>query len=229
MIWQNYLIKKIFILSTVLCSLLFLSCSNGNSTPFLFNPEDSLRAKSTMHASNVTWTAEKEFFMDELSVPQDDNALSQGEDVFFDQAALPLEFLGDSQSLFLNRVEFYPPIYPELEGFGSLNTSILPPMLVSLVDDFLKSVQTSDIGTSFFPDDKSYLKILIDYDFNFLPKLKTWILGEPFLLTSDTHLVFEIPIRLVFDTGFSDIFIYCADFDGRFKIEQFSIGELQNE
>lgn len=213
---------KFFIASSAFFSCIFLSCSNESNSLIFFDQENSLRSQSTERSLQIIWTAENE-------APVDDNMLENKtlEGSWVATTELSAEFAENIESLFITHFELDQPIYPHLQGFGSLNISIFPPPLVSVLDVFLKSLQTENIDVSVFIEGKSYLKTLIEYDFKPLPQLTTWILGEPFLIDGIDRLVFEIPIRFVFDTGFCNGFIYCANYDDVFKIEQLVVGELQ--
>ncbi|MFI3257474.1 MAG: hypothetical protein R3Y36_04165 [Spirochaetales bacterium] len=202
------MIKK-SIVSIFCFSIMFFSCSNANVSSTLTDAENNLRNQAEQKTQNILWS-------DTQSATDDTAGVTE----------IPFYF-GNAKAVFFVQFKSDEPLYPTLNGFASLDTRAISAELAACIDVFFRSVQAGDISENVFPENKLYLKTLIEYEFKDFPKLLTWIVGKPVVSSDPT--VFEIPVRLLYDGYFSHSIVYCSEYSDGFKIDQMQIGALQNE
>lgn len=123
------------------------------------------------------------------------------------------------------------PVYPTLENFGSLDTSLMSSAILSGVNDFLRQLSQKNLsfGSSYF--DRPYEGVVILYEASQLPEITGWTVGKPFISSGDSPS-FEIPVLLATAEGECSVRIYLnpekALMD-EVKIQQVMFGAVKSE
>ncbi len=195
--------------------ILIFSCSNSNNVEE-YSLDEGTTLRKIAEDINETIQWENDLSEDDTSKPGEKNDLSY------------TVISENDNALFFLLQENVTPVYPSLDGFGSLNTDSIPSILLVRITDFLDDLRTADIDKSFFNNEKQYLKTIIEYNFQNFTDYTHYIIGEAFAFDNPAN-AYEIPIRLYFDNGYVDCFLFCILNKGVYEIEQFDIGTLINE
>lgn len=184
--------------SAIVFSIMFLffSCSTEINNQVMTG-EDNLKSIAAQKEKTVQWTQELE-----------KNRLSQKID--------SIEYI--NQFLRLN-----PPtmtafeagmsrtvIYPELDGFASLDISDVDANIISLINSFCKSLANETECDSFMNSESIFSLALFLYDaenYGFDFKNTKWLIGKAFVLEN----AFEIPVRFVNMNKKLDVHFYVKD------------------
>lgn len=101
----------------------------------------------------------------------------------------------------------YEPIYPEIEGFSILNTSMLPETARAVLENFCNAIINGTSADACFARDSIYVLLIFRYDiakYN-AGKFSEYILGEPFANLS----IIQCPVRFLRKDGtFMDFVVY---------------------
>jgi hypothetical protein len=114
-------------------------------------------------------------------------------------------------------------IYPELPGFGSLNTANLNAEQRSLINDFCNAIIASTDASKHFRTETRFLFALFFEDIKD-SKLKSFIVGKPAIIDS----TWQIPVRFLGGSKRLDVQMYLV-YDNGWVIDQIAYGELVNE
>jgi hypothetical protein len=116
-------------------------------------------------------------------------------------------------------------IYPELPGFGSLNTANLNAEQRSLVNGFCAAVIAGNTAeaSKHFHSATRFLFTLFWADIK-ERKLKSFIVGKPAIIDS----TWQIPVRFLAGDSYLDVQIYILH-ENNWIIDQIAYGELVNE
>lgn len=181
--WYSGDMKRVAVLSilTVFSFFLLTSCTHQSEQVSVVDETVSIRYAVKQVKNAVSWTA-----------PVEPDALSE-----------------DSAGL-VNDIRFYPAagfavmtgrnaVYPDLEEFGSLDTSEMSRKILSGLNDFLGqlSKKTLTFNSSFF--DKPYEGVVILYDASLLDEITGWKIGKPFISSGESAL-YEVPVQLTMGT-----------------------------
>ncbi len=198
----------------VLCIFIFSSCANeANSEQIEFSQEKSLRFTVEEKRRSIEWIGDSDTRGEGSS-----SAAWESTSSFINED-------GSTASIVLQNYFVDEEVYPQIDGFGSLNTTSMPINLYTFINDFIQALSDNEMSSNFFPEDKIFLKTIIEYDFQDYPKISRYLIGEMFVFDNPNN-TYEIPIRLFFDENYADCFIYCEFVDDSYKIVQFDIGKI---
>lgn len=187
--WYIDDMKKQLFLAVILLSLLAVSCTHEAEEYVPAADTDSVKYAVKQARNNVLWT-----------IPLEPDALSS-------------EPAGKVKELFYPSAGFSgmkndASVYPELEDFGSIDTSSMSREILSGIHDFLKGIsnKTLTFGSSFF--DRPYEGVVILYEASLLPAIQGWTVGKPSEAGYGSSSSYEVPVRLETEEGFCTIKIY---------------------
>ncbi len=208
--------KSIFcLIACVSLSLLFFSCSNGSGGEKFFSEETTIKESTSRRDDSVLWTRELESVRLLIDTKKNNGAA--------DTLRLePLSVMSlSSQGT---------PVYPILEGFGSLDTSDISAELRTFLDSFCTSVAAWSFSQELFTSESAFVLPLFMYDVKMQwkeafskdfpdveaenPLFSSWLYGEPFADGSE----FQIPVRLFCAYGYLDVLLYVRS-ASQFKID----------
>ncbi len=194
----------------VIFILLFFSCSNSdNSDLSAYKEGETVRSEVIESKNNLEWVGE-----DVQNNSQNTNS----------KATL----FNDWTSLFFFYSENNDAIYPSVDTFGSLNTASMPIGLYNVVNKFFSSLQEDTVSEDFFTEEKVYLKTIIRHSTSAYPEIREYLIGEYFAFDNPLY-TYEVPVRLFFENGYADSYLYCERIESQYYIEQFSIGSIVYE
>lgn len=136
-------------------------------------------------------------------------------------------------------------LYPHLKGFGSLDTTLIPPALKTLVTNFYESFSSGESLVGLTKTESLYVLALFYYNLkNYFPEYEAFvskknennsidevrlfkkiIIGEPFI----EGVNYMIPVRLVSEEKTIDLSLFCAENNGSWKIDQIQINFVGNK
>ena len=117
-----------------------------------------------------------------------------------------------------------------LESFSGLETREITTSLYNSLIVFLESIKNKDINNNFFIPGRPYLSILANFEFDGLPNITDWYIGKPFIVINDENPLYELPVRIIFSTGYKDIYLYLVNFQSdNLQIEQIVYGDYIHE
>ncbi len=216
--------KGILYITMLLC-FLSISCSNTNDVNENYSSPETLREELLQKSGEVKWTndIDGENAIDVSGLASFESAEELNRRLFSQD--------GSNTVLFFYNYQTDTKIYPSIQGFGSLDTSVLPDDVILLANNFLSSLQEKNIETEYFLPALAFQKVLVEYELYSLPQITSWLLGEskPVQNVQTQMLSFEIPIRLIFEQGYSHCVLYCVEYEDSFKIQQFNFGVFVDE
>lgn len=178
------------IISILLISVVFFACSNTQSSIIVVPDSETLRSESDVRYSQVLWSSEIEG--DRLSDPENtDGDLAQ----FLPQALGSLNSGGK------------PFVYPELTGFGSLDTTELTTDVRNKIDSFIKDFFEGNNTSSSLRSGRKWLPFVLRSSFNSFTKCDKWIYGKPYISADNKYPVYEMPVRLYSGNTYVDIIV----------------------
>ncbi len=186
---------QLYLLTILLFSALVFSCS---SEVINFSEDESLRSKIEQVYNTVEW--------------QEENTVKRDEVIgITDGLEKPLSFF-DS-----------PAIYPNLQGFTSLDNSQLPNTLVNKMNTFLEKLP-ENVDENFILEQRTYVIFYIKRSlFNF--QIDSWLYGKPVIQDN----MYEFSVRLFSDESYRDTHFFVVKTDNDFYIDQIQIGEVVSE
>lgn len=127
------------------------------------------------------------------------------------------------------------PVYPEVEGFASLDVSALSEGALRVLNRFCAAVIAEEPPFELMADGRTYVLSLFLYDLSRLPRGRgfgRYVLGKPFV--SDE--LCQCPVRFFYKAESQvkaatykadgiDFFLYVVQEDGEWKIQQIVYGE----
>ncbi len=129
-------------------------------------------------------------------------------------------------NIFAGRQDTYAPVYPYLDGFGSLDISNLGAEAKEVIDGFCTAFTTGGDGFTYLPECRQYGLAFFLYDISehtgsphTREKLKytSYICGKP-IIRDD---MFFVPVRFSENNGdFVDVELYLQSFPSGLKIQQ---------
>ena len=199
-------------------AIVFFSCSNGNQIDLSLGSEETLRSLSMKKEEDILWTRE----IESVRLTKDINTSSSVSSVI----KLTPEII------LLSEVE-KSPLYPNLTGFGSLDTREISIELKAFLNKFSESVKKWTLDEKLMEADSLFSLILFKYDveenwktffgrdFNVdekNPLFESFIYGEPFI--AETNVI--VPVRFKTNKEHLDLHLY-VNTSGDFKITQILI------
>ncbi len=205
--------------------IIFISCTNSHDTqddvPSYKTLQEEIKAKD----ASTLWTldVERNDSANAGSGIRDITAEEENRRIFSQD--------GSNTVLYFYNFEKDKEVYPSLQGFTSLDTSAIPQGAITLVNNFINSIKNNSISKDYFPENLSFQKTIIEYELKNYPTIVSYFIGEAQLVQAyeSSAISFEIPIRLYFENSFSDCLVYCIDVGEAFKIQQFTIGKIEDE
>ena len=142
--------KKVFHLFIFCAIFALFSCAKSSDTENI-STADTLKAAAEQKFSQIKWT-------DELEKDRLVKNISTVNTVEKNIQISPAVFINSSYS------ENLAPVYPVLEGFGSLDVSKLKPEIKKMTEQFAQSLCTAEIDSSLFDSADIYEGALFEKD-----------------------------------------------------------------
>lgn len=203
---------KSFVVLTILFALLFVSCNQSSDTLFDFVASDTIKFATDKNLENIQWT-------DEINgeIIRDANASINQETKFFQKPGL---VYGEKNEK----------IYPSYKGLGSLDVSEIPTEIYKNIGQFLESMKTTTVSETFFVQNRAYLAVIALYEITQMPPITKWIIVKPYIADNSKDPLFEVPVRLITDTGYRDISLFLVNIESNsLQIEQIVYGDFIGE
>jgi hypothetical protein len=213
-------IKSISVI--VVFSLLFtaVSCANSHTVILSDNAGETLRSQSDRKNKEILWTRELESMRLVQDITHEDSV----------DKAVKLT----PQTVVVSAAQAQP-VYPFIDGFGSLDTSLITRDVRNVLDTFCKNVSTGLSADPCMADGCLYSYVLFADDLKNgwkssfgedipegsenSPLFTKMIYGAPFIDDAD----YEIPVRFECSKGYVDILLYFEKTGSEYKINQIEI------
>ena len=122
------------------------------------------------------------------------------------------------------------PVYPSIEGFGSLDCAGIGTAQRNILDGFCSAIASDTAADAFMTEAGNYSLVMFLADFRTCfpeaapgkKKITGWIYGKPFV----SEELYQVPVRFKSAAGFLDIDLY-LDGASMWKIDQIQTGDLQ--
>jgi len=194
-----------------------VSCANGSSSAVTEQGKNTLRSEADGKEADVLWTRE----LESMRLVQD---ISRQDGV---DKAVKLT----PQSV-ISAPSAESPVYPFIDGFGSLDTSRISPDLLAALDSACAAVSSQQSADSLMAQGCLYSYVLFLSDFKNgwktafgqdMPDppvnlFTSRVYGAPFIQDD-----YEIPVRFKCAKGYADVLFCFIKNDGGYKISQIDI------
>lgn len=226
----NKLRSVFFCLFLTLPVLQFLSCSNSAQDLVIEEDIPTLRYTADSLYNSTVWT-------EELEIDRLTSKVSSVAGVSSKLNLTPLILLAQKPSAFT-------PVFPVLDSFGSLDTTLISKSLREMLSSFAESVSVNSDADSFMSKDCLYSLSLFYSDFTrifsgcfdfsdqavssaesdetqFTKKhfFTSFVLGQPFV----DGVSYEVPLKFFCDKATMTLSVFCVEQSGSWKIEQIQI------
>ena len=127
-------------------------------------------------------------------------------------------------------------VFPELENFGSLDTSLIPVALRSMLASFARSVCSNKDADSFMEEGCLYSLSLFYEDISRIfagrqgsgaeggaELFSSFRIGQPFL----DGIHYEVPLKFFSDAASLTLRVFCSERDGSWRIGQIQIADWE--
>lgn len=209
--------------SFAVCFLAISACSDLQQGKRSEDDVQTLRALAQTMAEAVPWT-------DELESERLTATVSVADGVDRHVSLSPLSFLAGSAA------RYAPPVYPFLEDFGSLDTTLIVPDVKTVLDGFCGAVCRAENADSFMARGCLYQLALFYRDGDLaLPETSpdeesdeekpafsffdAYFYGQPYV-TGETY---EVPVRFVGEKRSMDVLVFLLKEDDVWKIDELRI------
>ena len=209
--------------SFAVCFLAVSACSDLQQGKRAEDDAQTLRALAQAMAESVPWTDELE--RDRLTA-----TVSVADGVDRHVLLSPLSVLAGAAA------RKVPPVYPFLEGFGSLDTTLIVPDVKTVLDGFCDAVCRAENADSFMARGCLYQLALFYRDGDLvLPEsspdadsdekkpafsfFDTYFYGQPYV-TGETY---EVPVRFVGEKRSMDVLVFLLKEGDAWKIDELRI------
>ena len=230
----NLIVKRIFLCLIIFFSFCLLGCQK--KVDYRVNPENYplLKNKITYRDKKLEWTEPLDTELVEEAEPVATSPKGFFEKITFlqkqakkDESDKNKKKLPDgfSENSLINRI-FIPKdnepvgLYPNLVGFGSLDTTEIDERVFDVISTFVDSINNKQLSVSCIAEKARFLKPVFEYDFQFIPPVKSYIVGKPFIVKEETLDEFQIPVRLVTEENNIDTVFFFSLTDKKYYIEQ---------
>lgn len=203
--------------------LAFSACSDLQQGKRAEDDVPTLRALAQAMAESVPWT-------DELESDRLTATVSVADGVDRHVSLSPLSFLAGAAA------RNAPPVYPFLEGFGSLDTTRIVPAVKTVLDGFCDAVCRAENADSFMARGCLYQLALFYRDGDLNPPeaspdagpdekkpafsfFDTYFYGQPYV-TGETY---EVPMRFVGKNRSMDVLVFLLNESDAWKIDELRI------
>lgn len=208
---KNIFSKSLFFLAL---AIVLFSCSNNSGAQYSLNIEDSLKDISEQKEIDMTWTKELEsvrLVRDVSKYP------SVAANVKISPEVMAVSVTDNS------------PVYPFLDGFGSLDVTLISSDLYLFLNNFCDKIKEWQFDESLMEDSAIPSMLLFKYDIEQLWQtderhLSDTIYGEPFF-DADQIMV---PVRLSNEKIYIDFNLYIKQ-DGDFKLNQIELNNFESD
>ena len=213
-------IKSISIIIVSSLLLTAVSCANSHTVILSDNAGETLRSQSDKKNREILWTRE----LESMRLVQD---ITHTDSV---DKAVKLT----PKSIVVSSVQARP-VYPFIDGFGSLDTSLITQDIRNVLDTFCRNVSTGLNADMCMADGCLYSYVLFTDDLKSgwkssfeedipevsenVPLFTRMIYGAPFIDAAD----YEIPVRFECSEGYIDILLYFEKKGSDYKINQIEI------
>ena len=119
-------------------------------------------------------------------------------------------------------------IYPYLEGFANLDTSIIPEEINTAITRIMKKIISKEIEATLFSSASPWVYPLLKLEIEKLGLVKQYLVGMPHV-TNDNFVQYEIPIRLFLENGYVDIWMFYIEKDEKYLLDQINFGDIVHE
>jgi hypothetical protein len=210
----------------IFISALLFSCANNTAAAAADENSRTLRTETEEKNASIQWTRELETMR-----LKEDITITDGVD-------RSVKLTPQSAAVIFSDVK---PVYPSVPGFGSLDTSLLPPDARSVLDSFTSAVSKGQGAESsvakeylfsyvLFCDDlktqwmqlfgEPYPEAVSEDD----PLFSSVVYGEPFIDEEDL----QIPVRLIRKENHADILVSAEKTPDGYRINQIKINNRRN-
>lgn len=213
-------IKSISIIIVSSLLLTAVSCANSHTVILSDTAGETLRSQSDKKNREILWTRE----LESMRLVQD---IAHTDSV---DKAVKLT----PQTIVVSAVQTQP-VYPFIDGFGSLDTSLITQDIRNVLDTFCRNVSTGLSADQCMADGCLYSYVLFADDLKNgwkssfgeefpevsenAPLFTRMIYGAPFIDDAD----YEIPVRFECSGGYIDILLYFEKKGSEYKINQIEI------
>ena len=181
------------------------SCSNAPETKLVYTETDTIKQSVREREQTITWTQELEGEVLSERITKD--SMKLGPDVVY------------GRDIYKISKSTQKPVYPSIEGFGSLDTSNLKISVKEKIEKFCEELSSKDYsGISAYFSSKylfNYVFFIKDFEEgwkkNFSeelpeehPYFNKWIYGQPFNGVD----IIQIPVRFYADCGTIDMTVF---------------------
>lgn len=190
--------------------LLFSNCSKTASNgDIIFIPEkDTIRNEAITRIKDSNWTSE----IHESKLSKE-NSKKDIHGIFYSSVKL-------SSNLYIQAEK--KKIFPELENFGSLDTSNIDSTTKLEITKLINKIKEENITKTDFLDGYNHEKILMNYEFSKHQKISSYILGKPIFIEEDE---ISIPVQFSFINDKLNSVITFKKENNIYKIKQIIFGE----
>ena len=211
MIERKKTVRNFFIFG--ICALyvyVFTACKPQTEAAYDLYNTKTLRSSALQAVDAVDW----------VSAGDDEQENSELQERII---RLPTGNSNNKAALFIADISGGQPVYPNAEGFTSLDTRMIPPAAYTVCKDLIEGCKKRELNADFFVSEYAFLKIVYEYELKRLPAVKNGLIGKARI---DTNGTFEIPVRLTAENGFVYLSVYLTRRGAEntqgdvFKIEQ---------
>lgn len=204
-------VSFVFLTGILLCT----SCSHHTDMPISISEADTIRHTVKEETAGISWSEEKV-----AREAASTHETEKGTSFFNEQMAISF---GPSTK----------PVYPEIPGFGSLDTTTISPGLYTSLQSFLSSLSSGDISSSSFHPDYQFSAVITRYQLKLMDVSFTeFTVGKPYITSNTDTPLYEIPVLAESDSGTWTIRVYLDPDSAKhnqFAIQQVSFEELLHE
>ncbi|MGP1588025.1 MAG: hypothetical protein ACTTHG_06760 [Treponemataceae bacterium] len=225
--------------------LMFVFAGCSKKTNYKITPEvfPTLRNKIVYIDKNTDWTEnidknleEKTFQgdkngeiglegIDQTVAGQDKKYLSSEDDRLTIGVHNNLSELNIQERLFYQKnLPLEGEIYPEIEGFGSLDTGILESSVCDVIERFILGIDKKVPDETVIAQGSKFLLPVFTYDFQKIPKITKYLIGKPYIVQDEFMDEYQVPVRLYTKEGFIDSIFFMINQNNTYYVEQVYYG-----
>ena len=196
-------------------AVLFFSCSNEHSAESFFDETSTLKFQADKIINETSWTEEIE-----------------GDKLSKEISVVPgiLKSVKLSPAAVLSAVhDESAQIFPYIEGFALLDSSLLPDEMQKILLDFCKAVSLGENADNYMAKNCLYSLAIFNSDFNKIAQksfkktksgyFSSFLFGEPFIDGTN----YQVPVRLCSASAFLDLNVFLLLETPSWKIDQIQI------
>lgn len=194
--------------------LMFTGCSNASQSQNFVVDSDNLKAEVLSRTQNLQWTKE----IEKSRLTQKINS----DELYSDNLDIsPSLMIAVDGGISTN------PVYPEIDGFGSLDISDTDPGVINLIDRFCVAYKKGESCDSFMETNSIYSLSLFLFDAgeeDFSVTGMDWVIGKAFLADN----AIEVPVRMFNKQKFIDVNFFMKQGEENYKIIDLEISNVGN-